>query len=219
MPTVPADSEAGYYQAIEEYFVSRRGDPLLLSNADWTLIHKWRTAGVPLRIVLRGISDALDSHAHSWGRSRKVGSLAYCAAEVDVARERWERALSVGEEPEADPADLLYRLAEAIEGCAPLRDREAARALAGALRDPSRGAEPRRALETWLMAREAEVVEWLGEASGPEWLPAIEREVDADLAGYRGRMPDKVLAQVRSESIARRAMSSHGLPRFSLFHL
>ena len=199
--------------------MSRRGDPLMLSNADWTLIHKWRTAGVPLRIVLRGIADALDGHAHSWARTRKVGSLAYCAAEVDAARERWERALSVGEEPEGDPAALLHRLADALEGCDALREREPARALAAALRDPSRAAEPRRALETWLMAREAEVVGWLGDAHGPEWRAALEQEVDADLAGYRGRMPARVLEQVRAESVARRATATHGLPRFSLFNL
>jgi hypothetical protein len=28
------DPEAEYYQTVEEYFVSRRGDPLMLSNAD-----------------------------------------------------------------------------------------------------------------------------------------------------------------------------------------
>ena len=101
MREAPADAaleEAAYYQSIEEFFVSRRGDPLFLSNADWLLIRKWRRAGVPLRIVMRGIGDALDGHAHSWGRKRKVGSLAYCAAEVDAARERWQRALSFDDE-------------------------------------------------------------------------------------------------------------------------
>lgn len=216
---MPADAEAGYYQAVEEYFVSRRGDPLLLSNADWTLIHKWRTAGLPLRIVLRGIADALDGHAHSWGRARKVGSLAYCAAEVDAARERWERALASGDPEERDPRELLRALAEAVSGCPALAVHEGARALASALRDPSQAAQPRRALEAWLMAREAELVEWLGEAAGEERRAALAQEVDADLAGYRGRMPDKVLAQVRAESIARRTMAAHGLPRFSLFTL
>ncbi len=71
-----ADPEAGYYQAVEEYFVSRRGDPLFLSNADWNLVRRWRLAGIPLRVVLRGIRDALDGHAHGWSRQRKVGSLA-----------------------------------------------------------------------------------------------------------------------------------------------
>jgi hypothetical protein len=191
----------------------------MLSNADWTLVHKWRTAGVPLRIVLRGIADALDSHAHSWSRSRRVGSLAYCAGEVDAARERWERALSVGEEADADPAGLLVRLADAIEDCAALRNSDDARSLAAALRDPARASEPRRSLEAWLMARESDVVGWLSSAREPAWREAIEAGVDADLAGYRGRMPEKVLGQVRAESVTRRVMGSHGLPRLSLFAL
>ena len=53
------DPEAAYYQAVEEYFVSRRGEPLILSNADWHQVRKWRTAGLPLRVVLRGIRGEL----------------------------------------------------------------------------------------------------------------------------------------------------------------
>ena len=56
------DPEAAYYQSVEEFFVSRRGDPLFLSNSDWLLVRKWRVAGLPLRVVLRGIADALDAH-------------------------------------------------------------------------------------------------------------------------------------------------------------
>ena len=76
------DPEAEYFQTVEEFFVSRRGDPLFLSNADWLLVRRWRRAGLPLRVVLRGIADALDGHAHSFSRETKVGSLQYCAAEV-----------------------------------------------------------------------------------------------------------------------------------------
>src|SRR5512135_639136 len=96
------DPEATYYQTVEEYFVSRRGDPLFLSNADWNLVRKWRLAGIPLRVVLRGIRDALDAHAHGWSRGRKVGSLAYCEREVEAARDRWARALSLGRGEGAD---------------------------------------------------------------------------------------------------------------------
>ena len=45
-------------------------------------LRRWRGEGLPLRIVLRGIADALDAHAHSFSRERKVGSLRYCEAEV-----------------------------------------------------------------------------------------------------------------------------------------
>ena len=109
-----ADPEAAYYQTVEEFFVSRRGDPMLLSNADWLLIKRWRTQGVPLRIVLRGIADALDAHAHSWGRHRRVGSLRYCEAEVERARERWERATGDGEAGRPDVGGTLEALATAL---------------------------------------------------------------------------------------------------------
>ena len=111
----PTDPEAAYYQAVEEYFVSRRGDPLFLSNADWNLVRRWRLAGLPLRVVLRGIRDALDAHAHGWSRERKVGSLSYCAREVDAARERWERALALGRDEGLDAAAALRGFAADLE--------------------------------------------------------------------------------------------------------
>jgi hypothetical protein len=215
------DPEAAYYQTIEEFFVSRRGDPLMLSNADWLLARRWRTGGIPLRVVLRGISDALDAHAHSWGRARKVGSLAYCAAEVEAARDRWERALSFGAAETPDVRMLLGRLADTIEA-AP-RTGASARALASAiaveLRDRSAGAAGLRALDAWLGASEAALVAAVREDAGVAAVAAIESEVDGILQPYRSRMPPRVLQQVRDESITRKLLESQGLPRLSLFHL
>ena len=165
--------------------------------------------------MLRGIADALDGHAHSWGRARKVGSLAYCAAEVDVARERWERALAGGGEPEVEPASRLQELADAF-AVSPLPQ---VAAFAAELSDPSRAALPRRQLEPWLMERESALVALLCAQGGADWTAAIESAVDADLAAYRGRMPERVLQQVRAEAIARRVTATHGLPRLTLFAL
>lgn len=205
---------------MEEFFVSRRGDPLMLSNADWHLIRKWRTAGLPLRVVLRGITDALDSHAHSWSRARKVGSLAYCAAEVDVAAERWRRALALGEEEGVSAESALRGFADALDGARELGPRSApvardlaveirARAEDGALRD----------LESWLVEREASLRAALEADMGRAAVDAIAEAVDRDLAPYRDRMPARVLEQVRMESLTRRVLEAHGLPRLSLFHL
>jgi hypothetical protein len=165
--------------------------------------------------VLRGITDALDGHAHSWGRARKVGSLAYCAAEVDVARERWERALAGGGEPEPEPSSRLQELGDAFAASA----LPEVAAFAAELRDPARERMPRRELEPWLMAREAALVALLCARAGAEWTASIESAVDADLAAYRGRMPERVLRQVRAEAIARRVTGAHGLPRLTLFAL
>ena len=205
---------------MEEFFVSRRGDPLMLSNADWNLIRKWRMAGLPLRVVLRGITDALDSHAHSWSRNRKVGSLAYCAAEVDVAAERWRRALALGEEEGVSAESALRGFADALEGARVLGPRSAplARELAAEMR--SRSGDGRvRDLEPWLVEREAALREALEADMGLSAVEAIAEAVDRDLGPYRGRMPARVLDQVRAESLTRRVLEARGLPRLSLFHL
>jgi hypothetical protein len=217
---VPRDPEAAYYQTIEEFFVSRRGDPLFLSNSDWLLIRGWRKAGTPLRVVLRGIADALDAHAHSWGRHRKVGSLAYCAAEVDVARDRWQRALALGEEPGAGPDVALSGFADALDA-APLdgEDRVHAACLAAEIRGWANEPPSLRDLEAKLAERESTLLARLRDRVSADRLAELERTADGELAPYASRMPAAVLAQIRGDSITRRVLALFGIPRLSLFHL
>lgn len=214
------DPEAAYYQAVEEYFVARRGDPLFLSNADWNLVRKWRLAGLPLRVVLRGIRDALDAHAHGWSRDRKVGSLAYCAGEVDAARERWERALALGREEGLDVAGTLRGFAADLERAAGLgpRARPVALELARELRGRA-DAGTFGEVSAWLADREARLLEAIAQDEGPAGRAALEAEVDRELERWRSRMPPRVLRQLRAEKVARRRLEAHGLPRLSLFHL
>ena len=216
----PVDPEAAYYQTIEEFFVSRRGDPLFLSNADWLLIRGWRKAGTPLRVVLRGIADALDAHAHSWGRHRKVGSLAYCAAEVDVARDRWQRALALGEDATAAPDAALVAFADALEA-APLAGEAHAYAsrLAADIREWAEAPPPLRDLEAMLAAREGALLAHLRDAATAEVLAGVDAAADAELAPYASRMPAKVLDQIRRDSVTRRVLALFGIPRLSLFGL
>ena len=220
-PATATDPEAAYYQAVEEFFVSRRGDPLFLSNADWLLIRKWRQAGTPLRIVLRGIADALDAHAVSFSRNHKVGSLAYCAAEVDAARERWQRALAFDREEGTRVEDALAGFAGALATASSLGPSAAitARRLADELR--RRAAEPQdpASLESWLTAQEKALVEAITADAGSDAVTAVEEAVDAELAPYRERMPARVLSQIRKESVTRRLLESRGLPRLSLLQL
>ena len=218
---ISADPEAAYYQEVEAFFVSRRGDPLFLSNADWQLIHGWRRAGTPLRVVLRGIADAFDSHASSWSRASKVGSLAYCAAEVAAARERWERALQLGDEPGVDAAGSLAGFAAALHAARGLGEASGVLAaeLAGELREHATQDWPVARLEPWLVEKEGRLLEALRREAGPAALATLEASVDSDLAPYRERMPAQVLAQIRADALARRLLERHGLPRLSLFHL
>jgi hypothetical protein len=214
------DREAEYYRTVEEFFVSRRGDPLFLSNADWLLIRDWRRAGLPLRIVLRGISDALDAHAHSWSRDRKVGSLRYCAAEVQAARERWERAVSEGESA-IDLEERLDQIDGALAGATglgPAASRRAASILE-ALRErrATAGLRPRE-WDTLLASEEGRLLADL-EAQDAALLPELESQVEAELAPYRRRMPEGVARQIRKDAVARRLLAAHSLPRLSVFQI
>jgi hypothetical protein len=222
-PESGPDPEAAYYQAVEEYFVSRRGEPLVLSNADWLLVRKWRAAGLPLRVVLRGIRDALDAHTHGWNRDRKVRSLAYCTHEVEAARERWERALSAGRDPETDVAAALEGFARGLERGRGMGSRTAdrARMIATELRERAEGGTVSALdeLTAWLTKKEQTLLEAIRRDDGAERRAAVEAEVERSLEPYRTRMPPRVLAQLREESVARRLLEGHGLPRLSLFHL
>jgi hypothetical protein len=214
------DPEAAYYQGVEEYFTARRGEPLLLSNADWHLVRKWREAGMPLRVVLRGIRDALDAHAHGWSRNRPVRSLAYCAHEVDAARERWERALAAGTDGTLDVCRALRGFADDLGRAPDLGPRAAAEAaaLADALRERAEGGRLPE-LTAWLQAREESLLEAIRADLGEERCEEVEAEVERGLLPYRDRMPARVVEQLRRESRARRLLESHDLPRLSLFHL
>jgi hypothetical protein len=216
------DPEAAYYQAVEEFFVSRRGDPLFLSNADWLLVRKWRVAGLPLRVVLRGIGDALDSHAHSFSRGRKVGSLAYCESEVEAATVRWQRALALDGEEGVGAVACLQRFADALEAAVPAAGvaADAARRLSVEMRErAAQGEEGIAGLEPWLKEKETALLAALRRQAGEQALARIDREIESDLAPYVTRMPLRVLTQVRADGYARRLLESFGLPRLSLFHL
>ncbi len=214
------DPEAEYYQTVEEYFVSRRGAPLVLSNADWTLVRRWRLAGIPLRVVLRGIRDALDAHAVSWSRARAVGSLAYCASEVDAARERWQRALGAGGDAASATQATLAGFAADLERARGLGPR--ARAVADEIAEKLRtcAAEAGLARLTALLADgEARLVAAIAGEEPSERRAAREAEVEAALGPWLSRMPARVIEQIRVESRTRRMLEAHGLPRLSLFHL
>lgn len=215
-----ADPEAEYYQAVEEYFVSRRGDPLFLSNAEWSLVRKWRLAGLPLRVVLRGVRDALDAHAHGFSRARKVRSLAYCVNEVEAAAERWRRALALGAGDGATVAQALLGFAHDLRRARDLGP--LARPLAQRIAEELEERAPGSGLDDvsgWLGEREGSLVEALAADAGSARVAALEAEIDAGLERWRGRMPARVLASLRAESRARRLLEAHALPRLSLFHL
>ena len=97
-----------YFTEVEEEFVRRRGKPLLVSPMDWALIESWKTAGIPLHIVLRAINQAFDSYDARGRKHRKVNSIFYCQQEVETefADYRLSQVGAAGEPAKAGAAPL-----------------------------------------------------------------------------------------------------------------
>src|SRR5271165_6929934 len=100
-----------YFTEIEEHFQRARGTSLfLLSPLDWALIESWKSSGVPLEAVLRGIDLAFEKWRAKRSRIQMVNSIAYCAQAVMTEAQR----LADGGQPRAEnpqaapfPADEL----------------------------------------------------------------------------------------------------------------
>jgi hypothetical protein len=52
--------EEEYFRLIENHFIQKRGNPMLLSPKEWALIREWREAQIPEEVVLRAIDRGFE---------------------------------------------------------------------------------------------------------------------------------------------------------------
>src|SRR6202162_1267536 len=108
-----------YFTEIEEHYLRRRGTHLLLSTLDWALIETWKSAGLPLEAVLRGVDAAFDKYDQRPSKSKKVNSLAYCSQAVLTAAEDMKEAAvgATGEEKaQREPGFEAAQIAAVLRG-------------------------------------------------------------------------------------------------------
>ena len=65
---------------------------------DWALVESWKSAGIPLHLVLRAINQAFDSYDSRPRKFRKVNSMFYCQQEVESLYAEY-RLAQVGASP------------------------------------------------------------------------------------------------------------------------
>jgi hypothetical protein len=231
-----------YFTEIEEHYLRRRGTHLLLSTLDWALIETWKSAGVPLEAVLRGVDATFDKYDQRPSKSKKVNSLAYCSQAVLAAAEDMKEAAvgATGEEkarPEpgfeaAQIAAFLRGNAERLEK-AKLPERAGfatgalAREEAGSLREMAEAIErngndklPRlEDLERRLTVLEEKLFAVLMAATPDEDLVNVRAEADRDIAPYRRKMTAAQIEQLHKQYVHKRLLERCGVPRLSLFYM
>ncbi len=230
-----------YFTEIEEYFWKRRGANLLVSPLDWAIMESWQQAGVPLEAALKGIDRAFESHSRSRRGGRPMKSLAYCTDAVLEAAEEAQEAAAGGHlgaaatkktEPfsrdalrlhfqknrasieqvatKASPAQpelaaFLSSSAQSLGQCSAILESPAAIDLED--------------LERRLTVLDEKIHAALLQHAGDELLLRLRREMDGQLALYRGKMRAEQIALVERQYLHKRLLEEFSLPRLSLFYL
>ena len=222
-----------YFTEIEEHFQRRRGSILLLSTLDWALIETWKSAGIPLAAVLRGIDAAFDSYDRKPARAktRKVNSLAYCSQEVLAAAEEMKEA-TVGAERKPESAGMqasevmaylkknaaLLRAAKLPPTLA-LLVQASAQTLEGLAQSVETGTTKLEELERHLTVLEEKIFAALLSTTPDAELIGVRAEADRDIAPYRSKMGAAQIEQLHRQYVNKRLLERAKLPRLSLFYM
>ncbi|MGE0128416.1 MAG: hypothetical protein AB7U82_10085 [Blastocatellales bacterium] len=233
-----------YFTEIEEEFVKRRGSHMMVSPLDWTLIETWKQRGIPLHIVLRGISSSFEAYDQRLNRGRKVNSLFFCQQEVEALFQEYVESRvgavhgSGNGAPQNGNGDSQFTPAAIIDflkgQCEALWRLEAkhtslalketftrtSERLLQIIEDLERtGVISPELLEMDLMMIEEVILDGLREHAGEENLKQLRKEGNDRLRGYKQGMEREVYEQTISNFVAQRLREQHQVPRLSLFYL
>jgi hypothetical protein len=216
-----------YFTEIEEHFQKARGTALfLLSPLDWALIENWKNAGVPLEAVIQGIDEASEKWRSRKIKSRQVNSLAYCTQAVLEAAKRLTGAGAVRTRQTREPLfvaaevrDFLNNAAAAIAATGDSAYRSIACAVEVLAAEIESHLSDLEDLERRLTLLEERMIAIARAALTDEDALAMRRQLDSELAPYRGKMTADQIAMLERRYLDTRIMERAGLPRLSLFHM
>ena len=208
-----------YFTEIEEHFQRVRGTSLfLLSPLDWALIETWKTSGIPLVAVQRGIDTAFEKWRTRRIKSQTVNSLAFCSQAVLTEAQRVpgsETEAQASEPfPEAAVSEFIQTNLQTLQNAVGFE--KIARALALILEQPRQNLEE---LEQRLTVLEERMVAVARTTEKEEDALADRRELEQQLQPYRRKMSAPQLDMLERQFLERRLIERCNLPRLSLFYL
>ncbi len=212
-----------YFTEIEDHFQKARGSGLfLLSPIDWALIEAWKTAGIPLEAVLRGIDQAFEKWRKRPARARiqMVNSLAYCAQAVATEAQ----AMATGAAAKSSNAEAPFPVDTVrifVANNAMAVRKAGHEDIAGSLEALDLDAlfGDLEQLEQRLTVIEEKMIARLRAAASDETLFEARRSFDQDMKAYRSKMSADQLAMLEKQFLERKLLQTSGLPRLSLFYM
>ena len=228
MTDIEADWSSNYFNyftEIEEHFQRARGTGLfLLSPLDWALIESWKTAGIPLEAVLKGIDEAFEKWRSRKVKRRNVNSLAYCSQAVLEAAQRAPGSSRSHAQTEApfsveDLRAHLTKAAQALRANSNSSLHEPAASLESLAAAADQNITQLEDLERRLTTLEDKIVAILRAGQSEDDLYAIREALDRELSPYRGKMTADQLSMLERRYLDTAVLERAKIPRLSLFYL
>ena len=225
--------EEEYFRVIEEYFLQKRGNPVLLSPKEWSLILEWYQAAIPEEVVLRAIDRAFEKRD-----DESPLTLRYCRPLVRSELKRHLRSLAgkapAGEKPEEakNVGEYLEKLCDLLEESGRRAQSEGNSALADFLQKEKERllaevvtpflqnqSNDLQRVESQLTTLEKEIEQVLLQMISEEQIKCMKEEAMRDLKTFEEKLELSVYQEMLRRFLIKSIRRLYNIPRLSLFYM
>ena len=230
--------EEEYFKMIEDYFVQKRGNPMLLSPKEWALIREWHEASIPEDIVIRAIDRGFEKKKEDdekvslslnyFRRIVKSEYKRYLKSQEGLGAEKKESK----EETSANIEHYLERLIIALEESTKQASLNGNQAMADLLQ----GCRAKLSTEVWkpfcdnqpaelqrvehqLMTLEKEIEQLLLQTISESQLNKFREDAMRDLKSFQDKIEFSVYQEMITRALIKSVRKIYNIPRLSLFYM
>lgn len=226
--------EEEYFRVIEEHFLQKRGNPMLLSPKEWTLIRDWYEAEIPEDVVLRAINRAFEKRGEE---EKDITSLVYCKRLVKSEHKKFLKSLEgktedskIGDTLEAkNVQDFLARLQDALSRSI-VQAQEAGNSAIADLLESKRQklqqeiihvfqANDLQRVEQQLTRLEEEIEQVLLQMISEEQLKLFKEDAMRELKIFEEKLDLAVYQEMVRRALIKSVRKLYSIPRLSLFYM
>jgi hypothetical protein len=229
--------EEEYFQLIEDYFIQKRGNPMLLSPKEWALIRDWHEAQIPEEVVFRAIDRGFEKKKMDEEKSpvslnyfkrivkseykrflkAKEGAAAQpesqqeTAANIQQYLEKLQAHLEESEKQASEKGN--QSLADLLRGC---RERLSSQILQSLVENPTMELQR---VEHQLTTLEKEIEQVLLSTISETELNKYREDAMRELKTFEDKIDLPVYQQMITRALIKSVRKLYNIPRLSLFYM
>lgn len=226
--------EVEYFQTVEEYFLQKRGNPMLLSPKEWSLIREWHDALIPHEVVLRAIDRGFEKKKVA--EEKSPTTLTYFKRIVKSEYKHYQKSLE-GKAPETpaeakDLTEFLARLVSALSASADQALVQGNSALSGFLTEKrdklttdivlplqQNPAIDHQRVEHLLTTIEKEIEQVLLLMISDEQMQRFKEEAMRELKMFQEKLDFPVFQEMMNRAVIKSIRKAYNIPRLSTFYM